>query len=537
MTAGPAMVWQRNHRVAAPASCEYDILQIRESDFVTSANQQYRPEKSCGLSAAFDRPLLSLLRALSRTVRLPAGALVNLPCSVLLLGILASGCTTYRQQNRILDYWARGDIAGAQREAAQKSASAGSGKDAVIWRLEHATILRSASKYEESNREFDAADAEMNRYAEGAKVKLGRETLALLSNQAMLPYEGRPYDRIMVSTYEALNELAMGRPDRARVNLIRAYQRQQEAVQLNQRRIERAKQEIAEARQREGVAQAEADPQFKGRLDSIYAPVRNLQPYADYVNPFTVYLDGLFFMTQAADGSDLERARKSFERALAFAPDNPYIRADLEAIENLFRGKPLPPTTYVIFETGRAPVRDQIRIDVPILFTRVSYIGAAFPVLEFQGDYLAHLEVSAQGKTQRTALVSSMDRIIAQDFNNELPAIITKTIAAAIAKGAAAYAINTAAGRQDEALGLLAQFLTAAFQAAVNIADLRTWTTLPKEFHVCRLPTPPDRRIELIAPGTGQKVSVDLIDGTINLVYVKSITTASPLLVSQVKLK
>lgn len=532
-----SMARQWNLAFAEGLHCEYGVLQIRKPDFVTLVNQLYRSERSSSQSAAFDKLVRRLPQALSRTVRPRASTPVSLLCSVLLLGILASGCTTYRQQNRIIDYWTRGDIAGAQREAAQKSASAGNGKDAVIWRLEHATILRSASKYEESNREFDAADAQMNRYAEAAKVRLGRETLALLSNQAQLPYEGRPYDRIMVSTYEALNELALGRPDRARVNLIRAYQRQQEAVQLNQRRIERAKEEIAEARQRDGVAQAEADPQFKGRLDSIYAPVRNLQPYADYVNPFTVYLDGLFFMTQAADGSDLERARKSFERAQAFAPDNPYIRADLESIEDLFRGKPLPPTTYVIFETGRAPVRDQIRIDVPILFTRVSYIGAAFPVLEFQGDYLPHLEVSAQGKTQRTALVSSMDRIIAQDFNNELPSVITKTIAAAIAKGAAAYAINTAAGRQDEALGLLAQFLTAAFQAAVNIADLRTWTTLPKEFHVCRVPTPPDRRIELIAPGTGQKVSVDLTDGTINLVYVKSITTASPLLVSQVKLK
>jgi len=467
------------------------------------------------------------------------GPLVSgLACAALvLLGTSISGCTTYREHNRIAGHWMRGDLAGAQREASQKVASSGTGKDAVIWRLEHATVLRSANQFEQSNREFDAADAQMNRYAEGAKVRLGRETLGLFSNQAQLPYEGRPYDRIMASTYEALNELALGRGDRARVFLIRAYQRQQEAVQQNQRRLERDREQLAEARRREGVAQAEADPALRGQLDSLYEPLRGLQAYADYVNPFTVYLDGLFFMTQAADASDLERARKSLERAAVFAPDNPFVQADRVALDNLFRGVPLPPTTYVVFETGRAPVRGQVRLDVPILFTRVSYVGAAFPTLELQGDYLPQLEIVAGGRTERTALICSMDRIIAQDFNNELPGITTKTIAAAVVKGAAAYAVNTAAGRQDEALGLLAQFLTAAFQAAVNIADLRTWTTLPKEFQVCRVPTPSGRQIELIAPGTGQRVTVDLVDGTINLVYVKSITPTSPLLVSQTRLK
>jgi hypothetical protein len=98
------------------------------------------------------------------------------------------------------------------------------------------------------------------------------------------------------------------------------------------------------------------------------------------------------------------------------------------------------------------------------------------------------------------------------------------------------------------------QLGTAAFQIAVNIADTRTWTTLPKEFQICRFPTPADGRIELSTPN-GMSLSVAL-DGTkigltstagvqaslntggpINVVYVKSITSGTPLLVSQFKLK
>jgi len=83
----------------------------------------------------------------------------------------------------------------------------------------------------------------------------------------------------------------------------------------------------------------------------------------------------------------------------------------------------------------------------------------------------------------------------------------------------------------------LMQIGTAIYQAAVNIADERTWTTLPKQFQVCHFPTPPDRKIELETLGGRQRMQVTIGEGTINLIYVKSINAASPLLVSQMKLK
>ena len=84
---------------------------------------------------------------------------------------------------------------------------------------------------------------------------------------------------------------------------------------------------------------------------------------------------------------------------------------------------------------------------------------------------------------------------------------------------------------------MASQIGTAVAQAAVNIADERTWTTLPKQFQVCRIPTPSDRKIELETPGGGQRIPVTIEDGAINIVYVKSITATSPLLVTQIKLK
>jgi uncharacterized protein len=453
------------------------------------------------------------------------------------IGLLAPGCKTYQQQNQVIQYWRQGDLPKAVTEANKMADKNAGNKDAVIWHLEQGAVLRANGQYEDSNKAFDAAQVKIDQYAQEAKVKIGNETGALLSNQAELPYEGRAYDGIMMNTYMALNYLALGEPDKARPELIRAYQRQQDAVQDNQKRIQKVQDQAASNQNSAAIQRAQHNPGLQSQIQGASTNLNNLKPYAAYVNPFTVYLDGLFFMTDDADASDLERARKSFQRVTEFAPENPYVKEDLATVDHLIDGRPLTPTTYVIFETGCAPIRDQVRIDIPIIVARVSYIGAAFPTLKPQGNYVRNLTVMADGRNLTTSLVSDMDSVIGLDFKNEMPVIITKTIAAAVVKGVAAYAANQAVDQQNSIAGLFMQIGTAVYQAAVNIADERTWTTLPKEFQVCHFPTPADRKIELITLGGRQTMPVTIDAGTINLLYVKSINAISPLLVTQMKLK
>jgi hypothetical protein len=470
-----------------------------------------------------------------------SGPEMSLVWRLLLIGFalgLVTGCSTYRDQGRSMSLaWAAGQVETAAKEYTKKADKKKKGKDALIWRLEQAAALRAAGKIQESVTAFDQAEQMIDDYERKAKISVSREAAAILSNQANLPYEGRAYDKVMVNTYKALNYLQLGEPEKARVELIRAYNRQQDAVEENKRRIADAQRAAEKSAQKEAIAKTRSDPAFRARMDNLYSGLNGMKAYADYVNPFTVFLDALFFMSDATGGSDLERARKSFERVLAFSGENKYIQQDLEALDQKLAGKELPPTTYVIFETGQAPVREQVRIDIPIIFVSVSYIGAAFPKLEVQSDFVPGLNVTAEGVNEQTVLVSSMDGVIGQDFKNELPAIITKTLISTVAKAAAGYGINEMTRQQGDALHIFTLIATAIYQAAVNIADTRTWTTLPKEFHYCRFPTPADRKIELTVPGSGQKIPVTVGDGTINVIYVKSISRGSPFLIWHVKLK
>ncbi len=356
---------------------------------------------------------------------------------VISAGLLSAGCQTYQQQNKVIAYWHQGDLTNAVIEATKKADENAGNKDAIVWRLEQGAVLRAAGRYDASNKAFDEAQAKIDDYSLKAKIRVGQETGALLSNQAELDYEGRSYDGIMLNTYRALNYLALGQPDNARPEIIRAYQRQQDAVADNARRIQKTQDEAAEQKDRPTIRKAEQSPQFQAELQGSMTNIDGIKVYANYVNPFTVYLDGIYFMANAVDGSDLERARKSLERAASFVPDNQYVKQDVAAVDNRINGQPLTPTTYVIFETGCAPVRDQVRIDIPIIISKVSYVGAAFPTLKPQGNFQRDLTVTANGVNYNTQTICSMDSIITLDYKNELPIVITKTIASTVVKAVA----------------------------------------------------------------------------------------------------
>jgi len=459
---------------------------------------------------------------------------------VCITGWFAGGCASYNVQTQKISQ--SYELGNTQAAAAQISAEAdkrGEGKDAVVWRLEQGAVLRAAERFEESNQAFDKAEELVNKYEEAAKMSVSREAIAAVTNLTTLPYEGFAYDKIMMNTYKALNYLELGDYEKARVELYRAYERQKDAVHINSKRIEKAQEEGEKQNLHVNMDKVNNDNRFKNQFDNYYSDLNQLSAYADYVNPAAVYLDGLFFMTRATGNSDLERSRNSFERVRSMIGENKFIRQDLETVQQVINGQQIPATTYVFFETGQAPEREQIRIDLPLFLITpgVPYVGAAFPKLKYRDNYISALNVSYSGTTEPTLLLASMDGVIAREFKNELPIIITKTLIASAVKAAVTYGASRAASQKNETAKYVTLIAGAIYQAATNQADLRTWTSLPKEFQFCRFPTPADRKIELEPPFSGYKLPVTLNDGLINVVWVKSVNRGSPLLVNQFKLK
>jgi len=489
-----------------------------------------------------------------------------------------TGCQNYNEQTYQFSQASRrgGLVEAVVQIDRQAEAKAGT-KDEILFRLEQGATLRTAAMaapafvpaipvatspgapateppaaavhehyFRRSISAFDLAEDRVNYWEEQAKVKLGSEIGSALTTQANLPYRGRSYDKVMMNTYKALDYLALGQFEQARVELNRSLQRQRDAVAANEKRIVAAQVDEETARrgawvEAEGQSaaydpqKAVNDPVTSAALrSSLQASIARMQPYGDYVNPFAVFLDGLYHSVLGLDGSDRERGRKSFERVAGLVPSNSFARIDLEAATKAAEGQPIMGVTYVIFETGTAPSRRENRIDIPtFLFTRrLAYVGAAFPTLEYHDDYLRQLDVRAGGETVSTAVVASMDSVVANDFKNEWPSIVTRTIFTTATKAIAQAGVQKELESRGGMAGrLLGEIAGTVVNASTNIADTRTWSSLPKEFQYARLPTPPDRTLILRAGTQENTVTVEL--GSVIVVYVRSASLSSPLFISQ----
>jgi len=445
---------------------------------------------------------------------------------LLLAAALLAGCASYTDQTEQLRAaWA----VGAYPQAAKIAAGAAQHSnrvDTVLWNLEAGAAARAAGDFPGSLHAFSAADGLFDYWDNQPDISITRETAALLVNPTVLPYRGYDYDRIMESVYQALNYLALGQFDQARVELNRALERQQIAQAHNAARAAAAQQAAADSAANTGydAARAQKDPRFKSQYQQTYGPLDSLKYYTDYANPFATYLRALCLLARPLSPTDAESARVDFARVQAMIGHNDFIDADLALATQITSGAKLPPLTFVIYETGTAPVRAEQRIDIPVFLASpdVPYFGVAFPKLNFNSQFSPGLVVQTVGHPAlRTALLCDMDAVVAQEFRNDLPEVVVKTLISAGIKAAAEFAAHQ--GTKDhENLDTITQLFGLVYQYATNRADLRTWTTLPKQIQFARLPAPADHKLYLARAGVTESLEVDLPDSPVTMVLVQS---------------
>lgn len=271
--------------------------------------------------------------------------IMRLVLTLAITSLMGTGCKSYNQKAKIMvDHWNVGDFQGASATATKYASKQKSetDRDAVIWRLEQGATLRAAGQYKESIAAFDTAEEGSDVFDGKSKGKTAvNESLSLLTNPTMLPYDGYAYDKIMLNTYKAADYLQLGDFENARVEFNRALEKQTDALAVNAARIEKTQKAAADKNQNIDPEKIKNDPKFSEQWKTYYLDLDEMKFYADYQNPFTEYLSGLFFMCQPTGGSDLQRARKSFELVLGMIGENKFIDQDMKMIEQATAGQAL----------------------------------------------------------------------------------------------------------------------------------------------------------------------------------------------------
>ncbi len=364
----------------------------------------------------------------------------------------------------------------AALKALEASATTDDAKAALLYNLERGELLRQAKKYKESTSAWLLADAKVLEWENTAKTdptKLMGMVGAALISERLKTYEGQDYEKVFLTTRLALNRIAEGDWDNARVDIKRTHER--EAV-------------IAEFRGKE-VAAAEEEAKAKGattigkELDGYPVETLNdpevLKLKNGYQNALSHYLSG--FLYEVLNESGL--AAPGYRKAIELKPETAVLEEGLRGLDTRsgFTHRRRQKMTDVLFviESGAAPARKPKAFTLPVpIAGRLNSVSISYPIIEPSRE-AAPAAVSVADVTLKAETVADVNVMARRALKDEMPGMILRGTVRAIAKGVVQDEVAKRAGPFG---GLLAM----AVSAATEQSDDRLWRTLPGLVSVAR---------------------------------------------------
>ena len=395
-----------------------------------------------------------------------------------LLGALAlaaflNGCATYSDWVGRME----ADISSGKPDKALKVLeSHASSKDEVLYLLNRAMLQRMAGDFEASNASFETAKAMIDRLS---AISVSEQSGALAVNDMMRSYTGDYYERVLVHVYEALNYLELNQPDQARV----------EALQLDvilKAHGDKSNYEDAFARYLTGMIYEDLGEWDDAMIAyrQAYEAYRRYPAQLDMPVPQRLKYD----LIRLADKTGLEDEAKRYREKFGIDAVNPIPDKDGELV--------------FILNTGLAPIKRSI--EVRAFTASGQLVTVSMPAYESRRATVTAARIRVDGAGAATDLMEDVDTLAINALDNQKPVILARAVARAVLKTQA----SKQADSRNDALG----FVVNLAGAITDRADTRSWSTLPNEICVARLPLPPGRH----------QVQVELLDRLGGVVSTKS---------------
>lgn len=407
---------------------------------------------------------------------------------VLTLSAALTGCASMQSHDKLAsDVQSAGRTGGIPAALAQLEASAKSEDDktALLYNLERGELLRMDRRYEDSTSAFLLADIKVKEWEETAKTnpsKLMGTVGAALISERLKNYEGQDYEKVWLTTRLAMNRVALGDFENARVDIKRTHER--EAI-------------IAEFRSKETLA-AEEEAKSKGAAaggkELNGYPVETLNDPEvlalknGYQNALSHYLAG--FMYEVLGESGL--AAPGYRKAIELKPETGVLEEGLRGLDNRtsFTWKRRQRMTDVLFvvEAGDAPARKPKAFTIPVPTGRGMVTASiSYPVIEPSTDPLL-TTLSAAGTDLKLEKVVDVNVMARRALKDEMPGMVLRGVTRAIAKGVMQNELQKRGGLVGGLIGAVAS-------AATEVADDRMWRMLPGRVYIARGYLPPGEHV------------------------------------------
>ena len=404
----------------------------------------------------------------------PGACIYRLSCLLLILAmLLLSACATYSE--RVNDVYLQ--LSQQQPAAALQALDKAKGprRDRLAYLLNRAILLRMTQDYTASNAALEQAKRLIDEYS---PISISEQVGALAVSETLTSYDGEPHEQVLVHLYAALNYLELGQLDEARV----------EALQVNL------------------LLQTFAD-----KHKNVYAE----DPFADYLTAM-IYEE----LGEWSDAMIAYRdAYKTYQRLAGplglSMPD--YLKHDLLRLSQrmglndeyrqyqeqfgddsglTFTELEQQGELVFILHNGLAPTKEQ-RGSRAIDAASGRLVSIALPV--YISNYMHATRAEARIDDRQLALadMTDIEAMARKTLEAEIPMLTARAVARAVLK-------DNAVRRVEEDKGPMAGLIANIAAAATEVADTRSWWTLPHDIMMLRTPLPAGHyqlNIELYANG------------------------------------
>ncbi|QBX44078.1 hypothetical protein E4T63_27195 [Pseudomonas fluorescens] len=402
-----------------------------------------------------------------------------LPLYLLLsLNMQLSGCAAYRnydqEMQQTIDQMAQGNL----NEALYLMELHNPWEDKdLLYFMERGAILSAGTNLPKSQEAWRSADRMIFQREEavpsaGMKLltRFGNEMGTMLVNDKLQRYEGYDYEKVMLTTEMALNQLAENDFDGARADIKKTHERETLIARQRERQYEEAQEQATQ----QGITLHYKD--LEGYPVAILDAPQVLELKNGYQSAFSHYLAG--FTYEALGERAL--AAPGYRQAIELRPGVPLLE---NALRNLDKPGPAADESeiLIVVQAGFAPARSSVQVPIPVRLNENLTIVApiSFPVMVPDTLTPGVTQILVDGKKHPLTMINSVSDMAIRTLRDDMPAIISR----AMFRANMAAISQAQKNERDPSKASLVVTDPDPFEEA----DTRTWRTLPDKTLVARL--------------------------------------------------
>ena len=404
------------------------------------------------------------------------------------LALCLFGCAAFRsydsELHKTMDHVSSGNLDSAVEVL--ESNNRGKDKD-LLYYLELGMLQRLGDHYRDSQISWMSANERVltwERTAQSDPAKLLTGAASYLINDKVRTYEGHDYEKVMLLTYIALNYLAMGDYENARVAIKQTHELEAVIAELRRKEIVEVEQDAWKRGARTNFKELNGYP-----VQTIDNPAVNALKNS-YQSALSHYLAG--FVYESLGEPSL--AAPGYRLANELQPNQPLLEEALRGLEQRVSA-PDAGLTDVLFVigSGTAPALQsrQFRLPIPVNGSLI-LLPISFPVMVVTSTPFLPSQLKLDdAQSLAVAPITSIDLMARRSLKDDMSGIMLRAAIRSTAKGVAQYQLLHQAQKQNQnqntALIELAAALAVTIGSVVTeSADERTWRTLPSEIAIAR---------------------------------------------------